>query len=482
MKNRNRIIFSSVAILLFVAAFLSGWSIEGWMSGIVSAFAGIVGIPLSDTPTTHAVESETERINIEDISKDVTNMLPSRTPLDTIMRNSRHKQKAASQKIGYYQASYKPICDYLDSTVSGAGNTSSAPASAYAYDSETPNELTRIFVQVKNPDIWRANDTLLMRNLTLPGSKGNAAIGGTGTHQDDVMFYVAKKDGAVLELVPIGGVKGKAGGSNPDKFVVPDFSATDGLIRMGQAKSELAISTDPFALYPTVSWQYCQNFMAQIEESTFQKITKKEVNWGFSNFEVVNILSMKMEMELSMLFGQGGEYTEGNDRTYFTRGITRDIDKVLTYGSGFSGDRTITRDQYNGWLKDVFDGNNGSTNRILFAGSGLIKSLSCVDEFQKNMGAIEKDGSLGVDVRKVQTYFGTLDIVLAPLFREAGWEDCGLILDMEHITKHEFIPMSVNELDLKKSGQKNADARVIQEVSCLSLRYPDCHAIIKPKA
>ena len=89
---------------------------------------------------------------------------------------------------------------------------------------------------------------------------------------------------------------------------------------------------------------------------------------------------------------------------------------------------------------------------------------------------------MGVDVRKVQTYFGTLDIVLAPLFREAGWEDCGLILDMEHITKHEFIPMSVNELDLKKSGQKNADACVIQEVSCLSLRYPDCHAIIKPKA
>ncbi len=190
---------------------------------------------------------------------------------------------------------------------------------------------------------------------------------------------------------------------------------------------------------------------------------------------------MKMEMELSMLFGQGGEYTQGNDRTYFTRGITRDIETVLTYGSG-SGDRTVTKEQYNGWLKEVFDGNNGSTNRLLLAGSGLIKSLSCVDEFQKNIAPLAKDNALGVDVRKVQSYFGSLDIVLAPLFLEAGWEDCGLILDLEHITKHEFVPMSVTKLDLKKSGQKNADARVIQEVSALTLRYPGCHAIIKPKA
>lgn len=221
--------------------------------------------------------------------------------------------------------------------------------------------------------------------------------------------------------------------------------------------------------------------MAQIEESTFGRITKKEANWGFSNFEAVNILSMKMEMELSMLFGHGGEHVSGNDHTYFTRGITRDIENTLTYGSG-ANDRTITKHQYNGWLKDVFDGNNGSTNRVLFAGSGLIKSLSCIDEFQKNMSPVAKEATLGVDVRRVQTYFGTLDIVLSPLFRDAGWSDNGLILDLEHVTKHDFVPLSVTKLDLKSSGQKNADARVLQEVSCLTLRYPDCHAIIKPKA
>ncbi|MFI3268262.1 MAG: DUF5309 family protein, partial [Rikenellaceae bacterium] len=415
----------------------------------------------------------------EDISKTVTEMMPSRTPLDTITRNLKNRVPAKSQKIGYYQASYKPVKDYLDSTVSGAGSSSSTPASSFTYST---TELTSIFVQVTNPDIWRTCDTMLMRDLVLPGTKGSARIGSSGTHTEDVMFYVAKKDGYVFELIPVNGVMGSTSGSNSEKFVVPDFDSSVELIRMGQAKSELSISTDPFAIYPSLSWQYCQNFMAQIEESTFRRLTEKEVNWGFSNFEAVNILSMKMEMELSMLFGQDGEYTSGNDHTYFTRGITRDIENVLEYGTSTTGDRTISKSQYNSWLKEVFDGNNGSSSRILFAGSGLVESLSQVDEFYKGIGTVTKDLSLGVDIRRIDTYFGTLDIVLAPLFKEAGWEDCGVILDLEHITKHEFIPLSVTELDLKKSGQKNADARVIQEVSALTLKYPDCHAIIKPKA
>ena len=474
MKNRVvlTVVFATVAIVLFVAGLFD------CASDTVAAFALAAGIPLAGGASVAAADQYAPELVKEDISKSVVEMMPSRTPLDTIMRHIKHHVKAQSQKIGYYQASYKPVTDKIDSTADGTGASQATPASSFTYKD---TEMTRIFLQVENPDIWRVHDTLLMRDLTLPGTLHHATIGAAGTHRDDVMFYVLSKSGSVIEIVPVNGVRGSAAGDNGDKFVVPDFTSGCELIRMGQAKSELAISTEPFSVYPSLSWQYCQNFMAQIEESTFERLTRKEANWGFSNLEAVNVLSMKMEMELSMLFGQGGEYTQGNDRTYFTRGITRDIETVLTYGSG-SGDRTVTKEQYNGWLKEVFDGNNGSTNRLLLAVSGLIKSLSCVDEFQKNIAPLAKDNALGVDVRKVQSYFGSLDIVLAPLFLEAGWEDCGLILDLEHITKHEFVPMSVTKLDLKKSGQKNADARVIQEVSALTLRYPGCHAIIKPKA
>lgn len=476
MKTINKSIIASLFVAVALAVYYLTSDIES--VGVVAAFASLIGVPVSGTPTVATTEELAGDILREDISKSVTEMMPSRTPLDTIMRNLKFRSAAKSQKIGYYQASYKPVYDNLDSTATGSGASVGAPAASNG----STTELLTIFVQVLNPDIWRACDTLLMRDISLDGTKENSYSGATGTFKDDVMFYVASKSGYVLELIPINGMKGASTGNNASKIIVPPFASTVELVRMGQAKSELAITTDPFAIYPQLSWQYCQNFMAQIEESTFQRLTDKEISWGFSNFEAVNILSMKMEMELSMLFGQGGEYTSGNDRTYFTRGITRDIEKELQYGTSTVGDRSITKDQYNGWLKEVFDGNNGSSSRILFAGSGLIKSLSQIDDFERNVSAMEKDVSLGVNVRKIDTYFGTLDIVLAPLFRETGWEDCGLVLDLEHITKHEFVPLSVTELDLKSSGQKNADARVIQEVSALTLRYPDCHAIIRPKA
>ncbi|MBE9487879.1 MAG: DUF5309 family protein [Bacteroidetes bacterium] len=459
-KKQKLIIVIIVLAFLALLCVLFGVSIESAM-----AFSAIVGVPAT---TVNADENSS--INREDISESVIQMMPSRTPLDTILRNVKKSVSAKSQKVGYYEASYKPIEDKINLSATGIGSSISSPTLSNTVASS--NQLTSIYVKISNPDMWRKNDTLLMQNLNLSGKRGSSRFGDSGSFEEDVMFYVFAKEDCSLGLKPIGGMLGKLGTDFEDKYIVPSFLKTTKIVRLGQAKSELSITTEPFAIYPTLSHQYCQNFMAQIEESTFQRLTQKEANWGFSNFEAVNILSMKMEMELSMLFGQQGEITQGNDRTYFTRGITRDIDTILEYGKG-SDDRSITKDQYSTWIKKVFDGNNGSTTRVLFAGSGLIKSLSLVDEFQKNMLAVEKDATLGIDVRKIHTYFGTLNIVFAPLFKNAGWEDCGLILDIEHLTKHEFVPMSVTDLDLKSSGQKNADARVIQEVSCLTLRYPD---------
>ncbi len=476
--TKQKKILLGLSLILIIVTIVASLTNCNESSDLLIAFAAIVGAPV----TTYGNDTNAPELNREDISHSVTQMLPSRTPLDTIVRNLKRSQRATSQKIGYYQASYKPVYDSLDvSYDSGSGQTLSSPTSSVLIR-DLDIYYTAVYIAVMNPDMWRVHDTLLMRDVLLPGTKGNS-IGNLAydDYTDDVMFYVTEKHDNILKIIPINGMLGIPGEATEGVYLVPDFNYDKQLIRMGQAKSELDITTDPFAIYPKLNWQYCQNFMAQIEESTFQKLTQQEAQWGFSNFEAVNILSMKMEMELSMLFGSEGEHISGNNRTYFTRGITRDIENHLTYGTG-NGDTTITKENYNTWLKEVFDGNNGSTNRVLFAGSGLIKSLSLVDEFTRNITSVEKDATLGVDVRKIQTYFGTLDVVLAPLFRESGWENNGLILDLEHVTKHEFVPLSVTNLDLKRSGTRNADARVIQEVSCLTLRHPDCHAIIKPKA
>ena len=84
-------------------------------------------------------------------------------------------------------------------------------------------------------------------------------------------------------------------------------------------------------------------------------------------------------------------------------------------------------------------------------------------------------------MNEIVTNFGKLYIYHHPLLSLTGWKDNGLILDMEHVRKHEFMPMKVTDLDLITSGQRNAKARVIAEASCVTLQYPDCHGVIYGK-
>ena len=42
-------------------------------------------------------------------------------------------------------------------------------------------------------------------------------------------------------------------------------------------------------------------------------------------------------------------------------------------------------------------------------------------------------------------------------------------------TKYSHVPFKVEELDLKSSGQRNTQAIVATEASCLVLRHPKTH-------
>ncbi|MDE5944549.1 MAG: DUF5309 family protein [Rikenella sp.] len=477
MKKTTKILFC-LGLLLTVCCVVGGtFDLFGALdpAGIALAFAAPAVVAGGETPTTTHLEEA--GIFEQDISKEVTKLNPDRFPLDTILRNYAKSQKAESQEVVFYQRSAKALADTI-ATTSGSGLAFGDPACSYAYS--TGDGLLKIYIKPGTPELWRLHDTLVMRNLSLPGTVDDPTLGAAGTRNYDVAFFVSGKQGDVLELTPLGGLFGT--GANKGKPVVPDFDQTTRLYRMGQAKSEMAMQTDPLAIYPEPTEQYLQNFMAQIEEGTFHKLQQKKVDFTFNDMEVDSIEAMRAEMEMSMLFGEKRVIKNGNDKTYFTGGIVRSINKVLEYGAG-GGDRTVTDEMYMSWLKEIFTGNSGSKERVLLAGSGLIKALELfrvkVKEVAINSSSEEY---LGVRVTKIFSTFGTLRVAHSPLFDESGWEDNGLVLDVQYLKKREFVPLTATELDFKKTGAKNADAKVLQEVSGLTLRYPDCHAVIRPKA
>lgn len=490
MKHKTKII-SCLSILtvalvgLCVAIFgfdmdLSAMLIGGGAAASLAAAAPVVGVVKEGTPTT--VDLENAEILEQDIDQNITQMNPDRFPLDTMLRTlARNRSKTDSMQVKYFEKSARPLMDGFDETAAGTGLSQSSPCKKYTYVVGTHASGTKkLFVQVATPELWRVDDTFLLRDLSLPGIRGKAVLGGAGTHREDVAFHVASKSGDVLEIVPINGVKGID--ANADVHVIPNFTGETKLYRMGQAKSELAMTTDPISMYPESYEQYCQNFMAQIEESTFAEMQKKKVNVSFGSFEADNIYSMRAEMEMSFLFGARNKIVNGSDVTYFTGGITRNIDNVLEWGTGGS-DRTLDKETYSRWLRTLFTGNDGSKERVLLCGSGLIEAIELLRESVKNIGGNSSvEEYLGVKVTKIFSTFGTLRILHGPLLDETGWADNGVVLDLEHVYKKDFQPMKAIELDLKSSGQKNAKAKVLQEVSCMILRYPACHALIRRKA
>ena len=56
---------------------------------------------------------------------------------------------------------------------------------------------------------------------------------------------------------------------------------------------------------------------------------------------------------------------------------------------------------------------------------------------------------------------------------------CAFALDPEYLTKRTHINWTRNVLDLKKAGIRNTKAVVLQEVSCIYLRYAKAHARMK---
>ena len=440
------------------------------------SLAVAVPVTITDVPV-----AEADGLNLQDVNQEITKMNPDRYPLDTIMRHALKKtRRAQSQECKYYEQSAKPMFDGLDASATGSGINAASPCSAYT--APTSVGITSVFVQVSAPKIWRTKDTLLMRDLVLSAdAAGKLVLGGSESVSYDQMFYVVAKSGSVLELMPVGGMVGT--GDNAATYVVPTFTSATVLYRMGSAMAEKDARTEPFAMLPSGSVNYCQNFMCQIEMSTFEKMTKKEVPVSFSDQEVDMLYNMRGEIESSFIWGDKFIYNDGSgNRTYFTGGITRQIKKVLTYGRG-GGNLQLTVAQYVEWLKSLFTGNDGSTERILLAGADLISAIEQLHEGDKLLSpTMVQDTYLGVKCSRLVSSFGVLHIVHAPLLDEQGWGAKGIALDPEHIYKEEFQPMIAKDLDFKSSGEKNADAKMLQGVSCLILRYPDCHAIIEPMA
>ena len=397
----------------------------------------------------------------KEIDKRITKIRPMATPVDTISRYAK-AIKSGSFEVKYYSVGTRPVKTTVSETVTVA-------------DAES------FVLKVTDPSMFTVDDT-----IRVVGVKGKYDAAGQAYDQDspktpDLVLCVCGKDASTQNPICfcVNGDK-----KNGQTVKLPgNLASGTVLVRMGKAAGELDVQTGRFASIPTPEIQYCQNFMIQVEQSTFDKLASKEVNWNFSDLEEDGIADMKLAMEYTYLFGDKHmiKHSSKNGMAqWFTGGIWYMAGKDIEVGEydALKGTTVISDDNLVDISKDLFVGTGvGNKQKVLICGSDMLAAFSKIQSEKFRLK--ETVEAWNLKFKSWETDFGEILTIHSELFDLAGMADCGFALDPEFLTKAVHVSWSRNILDLKKAGIRNTDAVVIQEVACLYLRYAKAHARLK---
>jgi hypothetical protein len=413
---------------------------------LVAGVAGgthVGGQPL----TTTAAEMASPGLLVNSIDRRIVKVRPMSTPVDQLSRCAGSR-RCGSMTVEYASVDTRPTEVELAASVGGTG----------ALGQETPGVYTTV-IRLK------AGMVDVSETLLAPVDDGS----------EPVVFYVLSKGAEsgsynVVVVNPRDVAAGGMGGGGTVKGI-PEIKAGSKLVRMGRAAAELDVQTAQFSALPAKDRNNCQIFKMQVEQSTLMKIARKELGWSFSDQEEAAIIDMRLGMEKSFLFGHRTKFFDPvkQQEVYLTGGIWTQAGTETTLDLDNLDSKALVK-----LCSDAFVGRTGSKRKILIAGTALMEALSNVD-YNKVVSGGESFVKWGVEFREIRSNFGSLYVLHSEIFDQCGHSTDGFILDPDYLTKYVHVPFSCEKLDLRKSGQRNSDAVVLTEASCLVLRYPATH-------
>ena len=455
-------------IMLMILAFVTSAS-SGVMMADASNLpdAGKVTAGADGTGGTDGIATETGGRNegdsnfyLSDVDKRIVKIRPMATPIDQISRYAK-SDSTNSFEVKYYSVGTREIKCATNKEL--AAMTSGASVS----------------LPVDDVNMFTLDDTIRVVGISAITKPDGTAYTNDDSNVPDLVLCVCGKD-STTNLPTVYAVNGTMDTSSKQPILVPAIPSGTTLVRMGKACGELDVQTGRFNNIPMPETQYCQNFMIQVEQSTFDKIAAKEVNWNFSDIEEDGVYDMRLAMENTYLFGVKQvikHIAKGGMNTWFTGGIWWMAGKDIEVGEWNSEKNCaeITDENLVDITKDLFVGTGiGNKRKILFCGSDMLSAFSKIKSEKFRL----KDT---VDVWNLKfkswdTDFGEVLTIHHELFDVNGMSDCGFAMDPEYLSKKTHVSWARNVLDLQKAGIRRTDAVVIQEVSCLYLRYAKAHA------
>lgn len=364
------------------------------------------------------------------IDSAIVKIRPMATPLDQINRLG-HVRNVGSMEVDYYSVDCRKSAAAVTKVSDCPGDAGEGFAvKSVTLDAENVFEPTESFCFLKED--------------------GKMAIG-----------YVTENQGSLLRVII-------------QAADVAALVAGVELKRLGRAATQLDVQSPQFSVLPKKMTNYCQIFKMQIEQSMVMKLSHKEIGWDFTDQQEAAVYDMRLGMEKQFLFGRRMklyDFTK-QETVMLTEGIWNQAGKEITANLARLDASALVD-----ILKETFTENSGSRRKVLIAGSALISALNKIDA-TRVITARDQVTAWGIDFSEIISKFGRLYVVFSDIFDTMGMPGNGIVVDPEYIQKHVFIPFNAERLDLRGSGQRNTEALVLTEASCLTLRYPEAHARI----
>ena len=357
-------------ITLMILAFVTGAS-SGVMMAEASNLpdagkttAGADGTGGTDGISTETGGRETGDPNfyLGDVDKRIVKIRPMATPIDQISRYAK-SSSTNSFEVKYYSVGTREIkCSTnkkLEAMLSGAS----------------------VSLPVDDLNMFTLDDTIRVVGVSAITKPDGTKYTEDDSNVPDLVLCVCGKDSST-NLPTVYAVNGKMDDSSKQPILVPEIPQGTTLVRMGKACGELDVQTGRFNNIPMPETQYCQNFMIQVEQSTFDKIAAKEVNWNFSDIEEDGVYDMRLAMENTYLFGVKQvikHIAKDGMNTWFTGGIWWMAGKDIEVGEWDTDKKCaiITDENLVDITKDLFVGTGiGNKRKILFCGSDMLSAFS----------------------------------------------------------------------------------------------------------
>ena len=265
---------------------------------------------------------------------------------------------------------------------------------------------------------------------------------------------------------------------------IPAIAISDQLTRMGTAHSELDVKNTAVMQSPVSDFNYAQKFITSVVYSNWLMMTQLFTNYSFSLITNLALQDFRYGQEFAFMFGVRSKFSVtppagGSEDIIATGGLTEYVDQIIEYGTG-GGNTTITETDIVDFTKEMRVGNNGSDTRYLFAGSELISSLN-KGVMSDSTRFVKKDYDTvyGLSFTVLYSFFGTINVIYAPLMDQSDFRDRGFLLDMQFVDKFVFQPFRETKVNLWELRESDAQSIDMVETCGLVVRNTDTHFIMQ---